>query len=486
MKLKKILEDLNIIQMTGFKNYNIKTITHISSDITKDSIFICIKGNNFDGNKYIDEAIEKGAKCIVTESCSVLRKDICVVVVADIRIAMSVMAKNFYNRCVDNMRIIGVVGTSGKTSTSIIISQLLSYGDSNIGVIGTNGIYIGNIRQENKFTTPDPLDLHYIFYQMKMLGVKMVIMEVSAQAIYYKKVYGIKFDICVFTNISREHLDFFGSFENYAKVKMDFFSSKNMKECVVCTDDFYGRELAFKVNTPCVSYGIKEPANSFAIDIEYGFAGTRFVANIIDDIIEVSSSFVGEYNVYNIIASLTVVKLLGYDKTYLEKSISCLKSIDGRYNLYEINNKQIIIDFAHTPDSIDKLLSHISQYASKKIVSVFGCVGYSDKDKRFEMATMVARYSTKVYVTSDNPGKTPFDEIAKDIVDGLNGVEYECIEDRLQAIRRAYDCLLDDEILVIMGKGAEDFQKIGDDRVPYSDKDCVLGLMECHDEARFN
>ncbi|MGN0961846.1 MAG: Mur ligase family protein, partial [Christensenellales bacterium] len=264
MRLKKIIENLDY-KSKNFKNYNIKTITHISNDVTKSSIFVCIKGNNFDGNKYAMEALSRGAKCIITEDDNLTLDNATILLVKDIRKAMSIIAYNFYNRCADNLKIIGIIGTSGKTTTSLIISQILSNYDKNIGIIGTNGVFIGNIRQDNRFTTPDPLELHYIFYQMKMLGVKTVIMEVSAQAIYYEKVYGIKFDKCVFTNISREHLDFFGSMENYARVKMDFFDKNNMRECIVNIDDFYGMELAYKVNIPCISYGINEPANSFAI-----------------------------------------------------------------------------------------------------------------------------------------------------------------------------------------------------------------------------
>lgn len=476
MRLKNIIEGLNIVSMKNFKNYNIKSITHISKDVTGGGMFVCIKGGNFDGNDYIDEALRLGAKCIVTENEIGAVENVCVIVVKDVRVAMSGLAKNFYNKCCDCMKIIGVVGTSGKTTTALILSQILNVFDKNVGVIGTNGVYIGNIRQDNKFTTPDPLELHYIFYQMKMLGVKIVVMEVSAQAIYYNKLYGVMFDICVFTNISREHLDFFGSFEKYVKVKMNFFNKNQIKECVINVDDFYGRELAYKVDIPCVSYGITEPANTFAIDIKYGLYETMFVANVLDSVAEVSMPFVGKYNVYNMLASLTVAKMLGLSDDKLKKSIADLKSIDGRYNVYNINGKEIVIDFAHTPDSIDKLLNHIKEHSSKKIVSVFGCVGYSDKEKRLAMARVVASCSGRVVVTTDNRGSVVFETIAKDIIEGLNNVEYVCIEDRCEAIKYAYRNMSTDDILVLIGKGAENFQMIGTERVPYSDKECVMML----------
>ncbi len=476
MKLKKVIEDLEIVKMYNFKNYKISSITHNSNDVEKASIFIALRGNNFNGNDYISEAIKRGASCIITDDENIEEAGSCLIVVKDARRAMSIIAKNFYNRCIDSIKVVGVVGTSGKTTTTIMLSQLLANSGKKIGIIGTNGIFIDNIRIDNKFTTPDPIDLHYIFYQMSCLGVDIVIMEISAQAIYYEKVYGITLDIGVFTNISREHLDFFGSIENYAKCKMNYFSKKHMKECVINVDDFYGRELAFKVDIPCVSYGTCEPANSFAIDIRYGFDSTQFVANILDDVFIVNSPFVGQYNVSNLIASITVAKMLGMSKSDIEKAIKNLKPIDGRYNIYNKGGRKIVIDFAHTPASINSLLSHISNTSRYKIVSLFGCVGYSDRDKRIEMAKAVSKYSDRSIVTSDNPGFVSFEDICTDIIEGLGDIKYTCIEDREKAIEYGYKNLKNDEILVLIGKGAENFQTIGGERVQYSDRECVLKL----------
>lgn len=476
MRLKKIIENLEILKIKNFKNYNITTVTHISSDVTRDSLFFCINGNNYNGNDFAKEAVDKGVKCLITEDASLNIDNVTIVVVRDTRIAMSVVGYNFYNRSVDSLKLVGVIGTSGKTTTSIIIGQILANSGKNVGVIGTNGIFIGNMRLDNKFTTPDPLELHYIFYQMKMLGVKIVVMEVSAQAIFYKKVYGIYFDICVFTNISSEHLDFFGSIEKYAKVKMDFFRDKNMRECVVNIDDFFGRELAYKVDIPCISMGIDEPANSFAVDILLGLNTSRFCANILDDIVLVTAPFVGKYNVYNIIAGLTVCKMLGLSADELQKGVDQLKPIPGRFNHYIIDGKEVIVDFAHTPDSIEKLLGHISAYCKKNIICVFGCVGYSNQEKRIEMARAVARFSSRVIITTDNRGETVFSSIADDIILGLGEKRYVCIEDRCEAIRYAFKSMRGDDILVIMGKGAENFQTIGKERIKYSDLECVESL----------
>jgi len=476
MKLNRIINNLSSKKIYNYKNINIESITHKSEDVISGSIFIAITGNNYDGNDYIDDAILKGATCVITEK-DICLENIVVIVVDNIRIAMSVVAKNFYNKCSDKLNIVGIIGTSGKTTTSLLIAQIMSYNDNKIGVIGTNGIFIGNIRLDNNFTTPDPLELHYVFYQMKMLGVKTVIMEVSAQAIYLNKMYGIKLKIGVFTNITKEHLDFFGSMEDYVRCKMNYFKSINMNECVINIDDFYGMELAYKLDIPCISYGINSPANSFAININESLEGVNFVANILDDVIDVNTHFVGTYNVYNILAALTVAKMLKVPHKQLLNSINNLNSIDGRFNIFKYKNAKIIIDFAHTPDSIDKLLYTIKKYSNSHIISLFGCVGYSDKEKRLDMAKAVAKYSDYVIVTTDNRGEVKFEDIAKDIEIGLEDSQYICIEDRKSAINFGIGMLNSDDILVIMGKGAETFQKIGKEKISYSDIDVVNELI---------
>ena len=480
MRLKKILQDVDVVSVQNFKNYNISSVSHISQDVISGGMFICIKGDTFDGRDYLQNVISKGCKCIVSQE-EFFVSGVCVVVVADIRKAMSVIAKNFYNRCVDGLTLIGVIGTSGKTSVTHIVRQLLSYNGDKIGVIGTNGIYIDNICMENKFTTPDPLELHYVFYQMKMLGVNTVVMEVSAQAIHFQKVFGIKFNVCVFTNISEEHLDFFGSYENYAKTKLDFFNSSNTRECVVNTDDFFGRELAFKVDIPCISYGVDEPANVFAIDIQISLDRTKFVGNIKDDIVQVDVPLVGKYSVYNILSAMAVCRLLGMSIQDISSAIKSIKPIDGRFEMFKKGNNLIVIDFAHTPQSIEKLLEHIKSNSNLDIVSLFGCVGYSDKDKRIAMAKSISKYSNRTYVTTDNIGNANFSDVVRDVASGLN-IPYFVIEDRETAIRDAFEGLQEDEILVLIGKGSENFQKIGNERLPYSEREIVLKLLERKDK----
>lgn len=485
MRLKNILNGIEVLKIINQKNIDIKSITHISKDVISGSMFICLKGGNFNGNDYIDETIKNGARCILTDdelSLDLLLtekyKSVVFVLVKDIRSAMSFAAKNFYNRCVDSLEVVGIIGTSGKTTTSLMLSQIMSEYDNNIGVIGTNGIFIGDIALDNKFTTPDPLELHYIFYQMKMLGVKKVIMEVSAQAIFHKKLDGVKFKCCIFTNITPEHLDFFESIENYAKCKMNFFNKKNMNECVINIDDFYGMELAYKLDIPCVSVGIDNPANTFAMDIDSGISGSKFTANVLDEIYKIECPFVGKFNVYNLLSAMTVAKMWGLDKNQIESALKKLKSIPGRFNVFYKGNNLIVVDFAHTPDSIEKILSFVKANCSNKIISVIGCVGYSDISKRIDIASVCDKYSDTIIITTDNRGNVSFDEIASDMIRGINGKKYFLVEDRSAAIKFAIDNLSGGDILMILGKGAENFQKIGEERIPYSDIESVEKVLK--------
>lgn len=488
MRLKKILSGVNRIKEINFKDYNISGITHVSSEVTKGCIFVAIKGKTFDGNDYVKEAIERGAKCIVTEEI-LDENNVAIVVVKNVRKAMALMAKNFYNRECDNLNIVGIVGTSGKTTTSHIIRQIMQSSGKKIGVIGTNGIYIDNIRMENQFTTPDPLELHYIFYEMKSLGVNTVIMEISAQSISQFKMSGIRLKACVFTNLTPEHLDFFGSMDSYAKCKMDYFDIKNMDEAIINVDDPYGMEIAYSSNMPVLSVGIDNPANIFAIDILSASSGLKFVVNLLDDVYRIDTNLVGKFNVYNIMSAMAVARLLGVQKSDIERGVNSLHSIDGRYNIFPIGEgKKIIVDFAHTVDSIDKLLSFTKLNADGRLIVLFGCVGYSDKLKRKAMMNAVLKYADYVVVTTDNRGETPFEEIEKDMTEGVPKNKYISIEDRKGAIYFGYGLLKENDTLVVMGKGVETFQKIGSEKIPYSDIKIVQELIkEKGDyEKRFN
>ncbi len=478
MKLSKIINGMKINSINNYVDYEINCLSHNSKDIIANSIFFCLKGENTNGEKYINEAISKGAKVIVSSSV-IAGLNVCNIVVDNVRRVMSIMAKNYYQRSDEMLQKIAIVGTNGKTTTSHIIANILSVCDKKVGIIGTNGIYIGSDRLPTNFTTPDPIELHYIFSQMVSFGVEIVVMEVSAHAIFYEKIYGLKFDLGVFTNITNEHLDFFGDMDNYARVKMSFFNNKYMKEAVINTDDDYGVLLAKKIDIPAVSYGINNPCNVFACKAKMSISGMSFLVNANDDILSIDTPLIGEYNIYNILASISVTKMLGIDNSDIEKGVNNLPQIDGRFMKYDLSkNRKIIIDFAHTPDGFEKVLSLIKKLRRGYITVVFGCVGYSDKEKRSMMGKIASNFANKIIVTTDNIGNADFEEICSDCVRDIDiNCIVESIPDRENAIRSAFEKMQANETLVILGKGAEDKQVIGGKSVPYSDVEVVRKLI---------
>ena len=478
MKLSKLLKNLKY-DCVGFGDIDIKGIVHSSKNVEKDFLFFALSGDNFKGIDFIDEVVERGGRVVVCEE-DIKRDDILVVSVASVRYAMSIIAKNFYHRVDEKLKIVGVVGTNGKTTTSTIIYEILKRDGKKVGLIGTNGVIMGDINLPTHMTTPDPIELHYIFSQMYAFGVEYVVMEVSAHAIYYQKTAGLNFDVGVFTNISPEHLDFFHDFEYYAQVKESFFSSKYVKECVVNIDDERGQKLAYSVDIPCVSYGMIRPANIFAIDILMKLDRMSFIVNAFDEIYNINCRLVGDYNVYNIMVSIGVARLLGIDKNSIENAINNMKNVDGRWEVFALDcdkckNVKIIIDFAHTPESFDKVLSLVKKLRQGRLISLFGCVGYSDKEKRKAMGDTVSKYSDYIVFTTDNICDAEFYDIIQDVD---IQTPHSDIEDRESAIRFAFENLKDNDTLILLGKGNEKVQKMHGKLINYDEIEIVKNLIE--------
>jgi len=453
MKLGSLIKQVNKNKLINFKNVNITNLSIRANEIEKNGLFFAIKGNNFDGASFIYQAISNGAKAVITEK-EIKDIEIPQVIVDDIRIALAIISKTFFNKCDEKLKIIEVVGTNGKTTTSTIIYNILRAAGKKVGLIGTNGIKIDELNLPNILTTPDPIDLFYTFEQMLTFGVEYVVMEVSAHAIYYNKVYGINPEIVVFTNISNEHLDFFGTMEKYSQVKLNYIKNLNSKK-IINIDDEWGREL-LKLNNVW-TYGILNPADTFAINIEMQLDNLKFVCNVNDEILNIESKLIGSYNVYNLMAGILTAKILKIDNEIIDKSIKNLKKVDGRWEVFDFpNNNKVIIDYAHTPDGFLKVFETVKKIRKGRIITLFGCVGYSDKNKRKMMGDIAKKYSDFVIITSDNYSDESFDEIFNDI--GIDKF-YAKIKERNRAVDFAINMLDKNDTLLLLGKGAEKTQK---------------------------
>lgn len=477
-KLSQLICDIDILEIKNYNENFIESLAHNASDAELNSLYFCLKGNKNDGHDFASKAIKNGAIVLVVERF--LDVDVTQILVKNSRIAMAQMSKNFYDKADEKLKIISIIGTNGKTTTSMILARILRFCGKSVGVVGTNGVFFDDeLTLPCDLTTPDPIELHYIFSQLVSFGVEYVVIEASAHAIYLNKLYGIKSEVGVFTNITNEHLDYFGDMANYAKIKMDYFNKNNMNFAVINIDDKYGVELVKNLKIPYLTYGIFNPANTFAIDIKTSMSGTDFVANASDEILKIHSRLVGDFNVYNLLAGITTALYFKCSPKAIEKAIFDMQRVDGRFNVFELSrNRKIVVDFAHTPDGFEKTLSLIKLLRKGKITTLFGCVEYADFEKRKEMGSIADKYSNEIVLTADNPNFSKVEDIAKDILLGIKNSKYSIIDDRKTAIIKSVLNMENNETLVILGKGAEKYQKINGKLIDYCDIDVVAELVK--------
>ena len=477
MRLSKLLDGINFIKIINEKDVVINCLCHDSKCCEDGSLFFCIKGENVNGEDFAGEAIKSGAVAIVTET----RLDECdavQIIVENSRIAMAEISRRFYDYPDKSLKIVSVVGTNGKTTTSYVLCNILKENGKKCGIIGTNGIVIDEFCLPSELTTPDPIELYYSLNQMVMLGFEYVVLEASAHAISLNKLYNLNNEACVYTNISNEHLDFFNTMEEYAKLKCGYVNNKLSNHMIINVDDEYGAKIIKDAKVGFSTYGIFNPASTFAIDIKTSMQGSSFIVNSDDDIINIKTKLIGDFNVYNILGAISCAKYLGVDNLTIERAIKKMNRVDGRFNVFELDkNKKIVVDFAHTPDGFEKTLSLLRKLRKGKIVVIFGCVGYSDKNKRALMGQVADKYADHIILTNDNICDAKFNDVNSDIIKGIEKCDVEIIFDRERAVLKAIENLNVNDTLVLLGKGCERYQKINGEKVLYSDIEIVKNYI---------
>ncbi|MEG1613636.1 MAG: UDP-N-acetylmuramoyl-L-alanyl-D-glutamate--2,6-diaminopimelate ligase [Clostridia bacterium] len=469
VKLFELMQGIDIIDTPKNLNIEIKGVAIDSREVKEGDLFICIRGKQADGHEHVLEAEMLGASAVIAERDVIT--NLPTIKVTNSRRAYSKIAQNYYNNPILSMKFVTVVGTNGKTSTSVIIEHLLSSAGYKTGLIGTLGYKILDKMLEADLTTPDPMQLNRLFHKMKQAGVEIVIAEVSAHAIALDKLYGIKSDICIFTNLSQDHLDFFNTYEDYANTKLSYFSKDKIRAAIINSDDKLGREIIKQANFPFITYGIDEPSDVFAIDITNKSCGTSFIINLFDEIYEINSPLYGKHNLYNMLAAITLAKMLKMPTSAIDKSIQKLAQIEGRFNIFPHKNGKVIIDFAHTPDGLRNLLLTARSLTEGKIILVFGCGGNRDVTKRPIMGEIAGRLADIVVVTSDNPRFEEPINIINEIAPSVreNNSEVYIYESRKEAIRFAIEMAEPSDTVIIAGKGAEEYIDIKGKKLKYSD-----------------
>ena len=469
MKLKQLLLSVQIKNdISSFCEQEISCISNKSQNKMQNGMFFCYAGKH-DILLMANKAKKNGAKVLVVDK--ILDIDINQVVVGDVRKAMGQIAQNFYNT--NGIKVIGITGTNGKTTTSYIIKHILEQAGKRVGVIGTNGVYFLKEFFPATLTTPDPIDLHEILGIMKKGNVDYVVMEVSAHAIHLNKIEGINFVAKIFTNLSQDHLDYFQDMKEYANTKISFFKPDALM--IINADDECGQKIIQK-NSNAISYGIDAPCDCFAMEVSRD--GTSYILNISDNVMEIKSHLYGKFNVYNSLASAVCCYYLGVDVDSIKLGLQKIKYVDGRFNVIPLNKGKVIIDFAHTPDGLENVLKTAKTFTDGKLFCVFGCGGDRDKSKRKLMGAIAEKYADFCFVTTDNPRYEDPKKIIDDITQGFNKKNYYVVEDRSTAITLALSRIGDGDTVIICGKGAEDYIDIKGKKIPYSDFEVINSIKD--------
>ena len=472
MKLGKLINCVSL----EYAQIEITSLAFDSEEVKQGSLFFCLNGLKSDGHNFVARAREKGARCAVVEKY--VDDELPQILVSSSRETLSRVSRIFFGEPDTKLTTIGITGTNGKTSTAYMIKSILETAGKKVGMIGTNGVFIGKERFETKLTTPDPIEYNSMLALMLKRGVEVVVSEISAHSLALYKVEGIVFDIACFTNFSQEHLDFFKRMQNYKNAKLKLFTKEHSKFAIINSDDEVGREIMNFYEGEFFSYGTQNPADAFAIDEQFGEDGVTFIMNVLDEIIPIKSNLCGRFNVYNILCASCACYKLGISNEHIYQGIMQIHKVDGRFNIISGKNNSIIIDFAHTDDGLKNAINSIKEFCTGRIITVFGCGGDRDKTKRPLMGKVASQLSDYCILTSDNPRSEDPISIIEDIKRGIDKNNYSVLVKRKEAIRYALEIAKENDIIFIAGKGAEQYQEINGIKYAYNDEKYIMELIE--------
>ena len=471
MNLYDLISNLKFIGIKNYRDMDIDSLTCSSKEKCNNSIYFCIKGLNVDGHDFAIDAIQNGAVCLVVEKY--LDLPIAQIMVDNVRATMSYIASLFYQTNKSKMKFIGITGTNGKTTTTFLIREILTKLNKKVGLIGTEGIFINNLMLPAQLTTPDPIYLHKIISDMERNGCEYCVMEVSAHAIALNKIDDIMYEVVGLSNITKDHLDFFVNMENYVKCKSSLFNLKHAKKGVINLDAKYSKDIVKKSNLDILTFG--KDANIKILNISTSIKGTNIKFEYNQKNYSVSTNLIGDYNAYNLLMAIGCLTSLDFD---IKEILSIIKTtkfeIPGRFNFLNVDaNFNVVIDYAHTPDGIKNVIKAVKQINCNRIITVFGCGGNRDKTKRNEMGKTAVQLSDYVIVTTDNPRDENPNMIIDDIVNGIESKKMIRIVERKSAIEYALSIAKENDIVLILGKGAENYQEIKGVKHYFSDYEVV-------------
>ena len=487
MNLKELLLGLEGLKAKGNLDIDIKGVESNSKNIKEGYLFVVIKGFSVDGHKYISSAIENGAIAImIEEGCDLkslkIPENVTIVMAKDTRQGLAIVSSNFYKNPTKKLKLIGVTGTKGKTTTTFMIKEILEKAGKKVGLIGTIAIYInGKKIKDSDRTTPESLELQQLFSKMVEEKVEVAIMEVSSQSLKLHRVDGCDFDLVLFTNFSEDHIspNEHPDMEDYFNSKLKLF--KMCKNGIVNTDDLHGSKiLRLFPESNITTYGIDNYANVLAKDITITNSYVDFKVKLTDRNERVKTCIPGRFSVYNSLAAICVAQKFGVSSDVIKEALESVR-VPGRSEL--VNNKleiPIMIDYAHSPESLENILQAVKSYTIGKVISVFGCGGDRDTSKRPIMGEISGRIADYTFITSDNPRTEDPQKIVDQIEEGIKKTtgKYEVIVDRVEAIKKAIKMATKKDIIVLAGKGHEPYQEINGVKHPFDERIIVRDLIE--------
>ena len=462
---------------------DISGIEHDSRKVTGKNLFVCMEGAHVDGHNFIGQAIQSGAVAILTARKNFTPpENISALIVPDMLNALAVIVPYFYDYPARAMRVIGVTGTNGKTTTTYMLREIFLRAGFSVGLIGTIQILIGDESFPNPNTTPNVIDLQHVFAEMRARQIQVVVMEVSSHALAENRVAGIEFDTAIFTNLTQDHLDFHKTMDNYLRAKAKLFDAvsrkgrKQNKTAVINVDDAASGELLNHCLCKKISYGVKNSGDICAENIIVRADGTRFEIRGTFDTLELNLHVTGMFNVYNVLASIGAALAENIRPDVIKNALENFHSVPGRFErVFADAPFTVIVDYAHTPDGVENVLQTAAQIADGKILTVFGCGGDRDNRKRPIMGKIAAQLSDVVIATSDNPRTENPEKILDDIEAGIREVigekNYERIPDRRTAIFRAIELAKAGDVVLILGKGHENYQILNSGTIHFDDRE---------------
>lgn len=484
MDLRKLLGHLHDFVQIPENNIEITSIEMDSREVQPGALFICINGYTVDGHDFAQTAVEKGAVAILAERP--LNVDVPVILVKSTKRAMAVLADAFYSHPTQKLRLIGVTGTNGKTTITHLIEHMFKAQQKKTGLIGTIEIRIGDQSYDVKNTTPESLTLQKTFGQMVEENVEVAMMEVSSHALDMGRVHGCDFDVAVFTNLTQDHLDYHETMDDYRRAKgllfaqlgNAYYSDKRPKFAILNADDDASKEYIRSTAATVITYGIDNESDIRAKNIQMTNGGTTFTLVTPMESVDVTMQLVGKFSVYNVLAATAACLVSDMPLSIIVEEITKLQGVSGRFELVNENQDfTVIVDYAHTPDSLENVLQTVKQFATNNVYTIVGCGGDRDRTKRPIMASIAASYSTEAILTSDNPRSEDPEAILNDMEQGIETDNFVTIVDRAEAIKFAVLKAQKDDVIVIAGKGHETYQIVGNQVLDFDDREVARKMI---------